>query len=100
LQRGISELAAKAANDPEKQAQHNADEDRGRQRKGDGPTTAAPVEVAWQTAEGEMEAAETENHDTEQYQEEAKKNKGAAKIMHSGSLLSRGQQSGCFAKKL
>jgi hypothetical protein len=44
-----------------------------------------------------MEAAETENHDTEQYEEEAKKNKGAAKIVHTADLLGHGQQSGCFA---
>jgi hypothetical protein len=83
LQRGISELAAEAANGPEKQAQYNTDEDRSRQRKGDRPTTSAPIEIAGKTAEREMEAAETENHGTQQYQEETKKNKGAAKIMHT-----------------
>jgi hypothetical protein len=30
-----------------------------------------------------MEAVETENHGTEQHQKQAKKNKGAAKIMHT-----------------
>jgi hypothetical protein len=83
LQRGISELAAEAANGPEKQAQYNTDEDRSRQRKGDRPTTSAPIEVAGKTAERKMEAVETENHDTEQHQKQAKKNKGAAKIMHT-----------------
>jgi hypothetical protein len=79
----ISELAPDAADRPEKDAEQHADKDRRRQRKGDGPSTSAPVEVAGKTAERQMKAVEPQNYNPDNYQKETKKNKDAAEVRHT-----------------
>jgi len=58
------ELAAEVVDGPEQQAQHNAEQDGGCERKGEGPSAASPVEVAGQTTEGNIHAREGKHHET------------------------------------
>jgi hypothetical protein len=94
------ELAAQAADRPEKGAQQNTDKDWGCQGEGDWPSPPAPVEVAGKTAEWQIEAGKPNDHYPDDYQEEAKKNKDAAQVRHTAIRLDGSEQSGCFAKKL
>ena len=83
---GDLELAAEAGDRPEKNAQQHTYEDRSCQRKGDRPSPAAPVEIAWKTAERQIEAVEPQDHQTGDYQEEAERNKNATEVMHTAEF--------------
>jgi hypothetical protein len=50
-------LAAEAADDPEEQAEDDAEQDRGGEGKGDRPSASAPGEVAGESAERQVETA-------------------------------------------
>jgi hypothetical protein len=76
--RRISELAPEAANGPKKQAQHNADKDRGCQRKGDRPSSSTPVEITGKATKRKMKAAESQDDYACDDKEESQKNERAA----------------------
>ena len=55
------ELVAEVVDDPEKQAEENAKQKAGDQRKRDGPASSVPVEVTWKTAKRDIEAVEAKH---------------------------------------
>jgi hypothetical protein len=71
------------ADDPEEQAEDDAEEDRGGEGKGDGPASASPGEVAGEAPEGEMEAGEGEHDQTGDYEQSAEKDESSTEVGHT-----------------
>jgi hypothetical protein len=86
---------------PQQQAEDDAKQNAGCKGKGDRPSPTAPGEVAWETAEREMQASEAKNHEAGDDQQQAQKEKRATKIRHGeGTGSGSCQHSCCFTEKL
>ena len=70
----------------------------------DRPSAPAPGEVAWETTEREMEAAQAKNHEAGDDQQETEEEKRATEVRHidqGGEKRSGSGKEGCgFAEKL
>jgi hypothetical protein len=73
---------AEAVDDPEKETEDYAEQDRSDEGKGDRPSATTPGEVAGKTSEGQMEACEGDDDQTRCNKDETKKDEDAAKIRH------------------
>jgi hypothetical protein len=71
-------LAAEVVYGPHNDGEDDAEEDAGGEGKVDGPSAAAPGEVAGETAEREMEAAEAEDDQAGDDEKNAEEDEGAA----------------------
>lgn len=96
---GDKTLVAEAVDEPEEQAEEDAEQDRGCEGDGDRPVAAAPGEVSGEMAEGEIEASESEDKEADDDEGETEKDEDAAEIGHGLRRLGGGQHGGSFAKK-
>jgi hypothetical protein len=84
---------------PHDEGEDDAEEDAGGYGKVDGPSAAAPGEVAGETAEREMETAEAEDDQASGDEKNAEEDEGAAEVRH-GRVSGRGEEGGDFAEEL
>ena len=75
-------LLTKTADGPKDKAKDCAEQDGGGEGEGDGPATASPVEIAGEVAEGQMQAAETDNDQAGKEQQTAEEDQDSAEIIH------------------
>jgi hypothetical protein len=73
-------LAAEAADHPEQKAEDDTDEDGACERERDAPASAAPGEIAGQSAERNVEAVQQHKGDADSDKEKAEKDEDAAQI--------------------
>jgi hypothetical protein len=71
-----------AANRPEDQAQNNAQQNRGGQRKRNRPSSALPREISRKTTKRNMETRERDNNQTGHNKNKSQNDKDAAKVRH------------------
>jgi hypothetical protein len=68
--------------DPEEQAQQNAEHETGNQGKGDRPSPSPPVEVAGESAQRNVKAVKTKHDKPRHDEEDSKEDQDAAEVRH------------------
>jgi hypothetical protein len=80
-------LAAEVVDDPEDEAEDDADKERGHQGDGDAPVAASPGEIAGEAPQRDVEASEDDNDETDGNQKNAEGDQDASEIRHQLDVL-------------
>lgn len=75
-------LAAEVVYHPKNKAEEDAEQEAGDDREGDRPAAAAPVKVAGETAQRDVEAVEAKYDQPRHDEEKSKEDEDAAKVRH------------------
>jgi cobalamin biosynthesis protein CobT len=75
-------LPAEAVDGPENQAQNDAEEEGGGERKGDGPASSAPGEVTGKASQRDVKSNKNNDDDTHNDEQKAEEDEDAAEIGH------------------
>ena len=80
-------LAAEVVDHPEKEAEQDTQDQAGNDGKRYRPAAAAPVEIAGETAERNVQAIEAKHDETGNQEQKSEEDKNAAKIKHGADQL-------------